>query len=200
MKTELDLDTTEWRKALKQFSKGTRYEGAASLNGSMASILFKAPHSVIRKSYRQTKSGITASLRKNGDMLIINMATKWLKEQGQKINETSIGLAAQRIIAARWKSVRYIIAGWAPAARDFGATRIRPPGSRSTAAKGHGRKATEGNLEAVAVNYVGKELVDGRIYAEVSATMQQAVNKEAHALKKFYYRRLDRLTRKHSAR
>ena len=194
----IQLDTTEWVKAVKQFAKGTKFEGAKSINSSMASILYKSPHSVIKKTYRQTKTGIRKDIRSKGDDFIINMAIDWLRSKGRPINDTSVGLAAQTILLARWKSAKYIVAGWASAARDFGATKIREPGSRSEASKGYGEKATDDNLTAVAVNAVGSEIVDGRVYADVTQTMQDAVDKEAKALVRNYEKRLVRLANKHS--
>lgn len=200
MKLELQLEQDEWRRAVKAFAKGTKYEGKSSINSSMASILYKSPHSLIKKTFRQTKSGITASLRKRGDKLIINMAIAWLKSKGREINDQTVGLAAQKIVQARWNTVRYIVAGWVPAAIDFRASRLRPPGARSVAADGYGKPATEQNLEALAVNVVGSEIIDSGIYADVTQTMQDAVDREAKSLQRALEKRLERLAMKHSGR
>lgn len=199
-KDGITLDQKEWRKAVKQFSKGTRFEGAKSLNASMASILFKSPHSLLKKTYRQTRAGINASLKKRGDRLIINMAIAWLEKKGAHISDESVAMAVKKIRERRWGSVRYILAGWVPAARDFGASRVKPPKKGSAAAAGSGTLATEDNLEATAINEVGSEIIDGTIYADVSQTMQDTVDKEAKSLEKAYEKRLIKLANRHSGK
>lgn len=198
--TGVVFETEEWRKAVTEFAKGTRFEGADSINASMASIIYKGPHSLVKRTYRQTKSGITKSLKSRGPNLLINMAARWLKDKGEPINDQSVGLAAQRIIQARWNSIRYIVAGWAPAARDFGATRIRPPKSGSKAAKGRGKKATNQKPTAIAINAVGSEIKDKRVYRDVVGTMKLAVDKEALKLEERLQKRIQRLANKKSGK
>lgn len=198
--TGVVLQTKQWEKAVTEFAKDTRFEGSASVNASMASLIYKSSHSLVRRTYRQTKAGITKSLKSRGPNLLTNMAAAWLRNKGRPINDQTVGLAAQQIIQARWNSIRYIVAGWAPAARDFGATRINPPARGSKAEKGKGEKATPGKLTAVAINAVGSEIKDRRVYRDVVKTMKNAVDKEADKLEERLEARMKRLAAKKSGR
>lgn len=196
---DMVLETREWQEAMRQFVEDSGKDTVESINRSMKQIIWRAPYSLVMRTQRQTPGGIRGDLsfRRKGDLLE-RIATKWLVKKGIRATQLNVAGAMKKILDARVRHVKYIIAGWAPAARMFEATRINLPGQKSRASKGYGTRATIRNPEAVAVNAVGGEIKDDDVYAHAVRTMRLAVVAESRNLATYLGRKNERNAKKHS--
>jgi len=195
------LETREWQEAMRQFVEDSGKDTVESINRSMKQIIWRAPYSLVMRTQRQTPGGIRGDLsfRRKGDLLE-RIATKWLVKKGRKPTPRTVADAMKKILDARVRHVKYIIAGWAPAARMFEATRINLPGRSSKAAGGYGKRATMHSVEAVAVNMVGSEIKDDDVHAHAVRTMRLAVVAESRNLTTYLGRKIERNAKRHSGR
>ncbi len=189
----LDLDTRELDYALKMVVRKTDREMPEAIDRAMASVLYRNKVNVIRKTIRTTKAKIKRELTRDKGRLVAALAQKSLKAKGQKVTLDNVTREMNAILARRYKSVRYLVAGWAKPARMFGATRIKPVSSKSIAGKSSGKKASKAKTFAEATNEVAAVLADQGAHNQAFDTMQKAVNFEARFLIAYVEKKLNRI-------
>ena len=182
---------------MKQYEKQTDKDYPESLNRAMGGVLY-GRGSVFQKTPKTTKAKILRSLSKRGDMFE-RIAAKELKKLGKRATPEAVAAQMKKIYNRRVQAIAYIKAGWAIAAREFGASRIRKPRS-GVATKGEAKKAQLRDLEAFALNAVGADLEQGAIRQKTYAAVQTAVNAKTEDMLKYLQRRMEKANKTHGGR
>lgn len=153
MKAGIKIDTREFQKAMREYERATKKDGADILNRAGRNVAFRAAQFTDVASPTKIKS----QLRSN------NLLAKILAKRGRLkgLNMQERSALFDKVLSARMRSARYIRVGWAKAIAAFGgnATRMKV-NPKSEAAKGYGIKASTRRLVAeLANNSKGAEKV-----------------------------------------
>lgn len=171
------FDTREWKQAMREFSAESKKDSIESINRSMQSILYRAPYALLKRTFSQTKPGIQQDINSKYPLLV-KLAAISLSRKGIPQTKQKLATEARRIMAAKYKSAGYIVSGWVPAARAFGANKVRKTSKGGKIGESFGTKATTQNKEAIATNAVASLLKSERIYKLVDRQMMAAVKAE----------------------
>jgi hypothetical protein len=165
----------------------------------MEGVLYRGRQSVIRLTPKTTQAKILRSLTSKGDMFP-RMAAKNLKNRGAAATGEAVAAEMKRIYNRRKSSIGYNKSGWAPAARGFGASRIKPAVTGSVASEGKYKQATNRQLEAFALNAVGENLKEGKVRKETYGAVQRAVNAQTKDMVEYLNKRLLKLNKKYGGK
>tara|TARA_R110000782_G_scaffold25880_2_gene66900 strand:+ start:159 stop:764 length:606 start_codon:yes stop_codon:yes gene_type:complete len=201
----MEVDFKDFFKAVERYERETRHDFPTSLNKSMASLLYKSPNSVIKKTPKTTKAKILKSLtggKKKGNKgdMFARIATKSLRKKGRRISHPAVAAEMKTIYNRRVSAIGYVKSGWQPAAAKFGASKIKPPIPGTIASKGDGKAATIKELEAFALNAVGANMNAGEAQRKSYAAVQSAVDSETAQLVKFLNGDFKKANRKYGGR
>ena len=177
------LDISQIQKAFEEIKRATKKDGKDILN--------RAGRNVCLRAIKDTPRADAAKIRALDPRIFIAAVVKDLA--GRKVSRAEFNDLVKKKRAGRARSVGYIKAGWANAAKAFGAKGGKVS-SKGLAAEGYGKLATENKLVAVLANHARGASQVG------SDALQGAINFVAKDMAAYAKRALAKTFAKHSGK